>query len=66
MVEDGNMMKPDVLPRKLKHTINRELTRIRFSTFFHTEHSVPWSSEAEKMERAGVQSLFELPPKGSI
>lgn len=52
--------------KRLNHTINRELMRIRFSILFlNTGHTVPWSSEAEKMERAGVKPLFELPPRGS-
>lgn len=57
-------MRNRILPKRLKYTINRELMRIRFSAFLHAGHTTPWSSEAEKMERAGVQSLFELPPKG--
>lgn len=57
------MMKPDVLPKRLIYIINHEFTRIRFSTFLHTGHITPWSNEAEKMEQAGMQSLFKLPQR---
>jgi hypothetical protein len=56
-------MRNQILPKRLIYIINHEFARIRFSTFLHTGHITPWSNEVEKMERAGMQSLFKLPPK---